>query len=105
MRLCKVCSPGGRYGVAVWDELAPQPLNLGEVENVRSLSDILFAPDPVKLANYLLDPDGTLPTPEFSTSPRFSGCGASSSHTANPYRPPTSPCWPRSTGRRSGRPV
>jgi 2-dehydro-3-deoxy-D-arabinonate dehydratase len=66
MRLCKVCSPGGRYGVAVWDELAPQPLNLGEVENVRSLSDILFAPDPVKLANYLLDPDGTLPTPDFT---------------------------------------
>lgn len=66
MKLCKVCSPGGRYGVAVWDELAPQPLDLGQVENVRSLSDILFSPDPIGLTNYLLDPDGTLPTPDFT---------------------------------------
>ncbi|HUQ72554.1 MAG TPA: fumarylacetoacetate hydrolase family protein [Planctomycetaceae bacterium] len=64
MKLCKVRTPGGQLGVALWDEYAIQLLDLSEVDKVHKLSDILFHPDPIALTKYLVSPDMTLPLPD-----------------------------------------
>jgi 2-dehydro-3-deoxy-D-arabinonate dehydratase len=55
MKLAKVRRPNGEVFVASVNDDHVQPLNLGEVENINSLADILHSPDPTGLAMYLID--------------------------------------------------
>jgi 2-dehydro-3-deoxy-D-arabinonate dehydratase len=64
MRLCRVLVPGGHRGVAIWDEHLIQLLDLSQVDKIKSLSDILFHPDPIGLTRFLTVPDMTLPMPD-----------------------------------------
>jgi 2-dehydro-3-deoxy-D-arabinonate dehydratase len=57
MRLAKVkLSDGSRLAVVVEDE-ALRPLDFTQLENVRTIADILHAKDPAALANFLIDPN------------------------------------------------
>lgn len=55
MRLAKVALANGEQHVAVVNDQHVQLLDLQQVEKVHRLADILHAPDPVGLANFLID--------------------------------------------------
>jgi 2-dehydro-3-deoxy-D-arabinonate dehydratase len=55
MKLAKVQLPDESIELAVVEDDRFLPLDLTQVENVRSLSDILHAPDPLGLARFLID--------------------------------------------------
>lgn len=56
MRLAKVQLPDSDVRLAVWEEdNSLRPLDLNQVDNVRNLSDLLYSPDPLGLAKYLID--------------------------------------------------
>jgi 2-dehydro-3-deoxy-D-arabinonate dehydratase len=55
MKLAKVKRPNGEVFVASVHKDHILPLNLGEVENINSLADVLHSPDPNGLATYLID--------------------------------------------------
>lgn len=55
MKLAKIRQPDGPSAVALVDGDHFRPLDLSQVENIRSLSDILHAKDPRGLANFLVD--------------------------------------------------
>ena len=55
MRLAKLELANGNLRVAVVNESEVQLLDLTQVENMRQLSDILHAPDPIGLAKFLID--------------------------------------------------
>ncbi|MDA1215122.1 MAG: fumarylacetoacetate hydrolase family protein [Planctomycetota bacterium] len=56
MRLAKVLLSSGERRVAVWEDQSLRLLDLSQVDNCRSLSDILHSPDRKGLANFLIDP-------------------------------------------------
>lgn len=56
MRLAKVKFDDGQRRVAVLDGEVARLLDLTQVEELRSLSDILHKPDPIGLAKFLIDP-------------------------------------------------
>ncbi len=57
MRLAKIRVPSGAVHAAVWeDDDRFRPLDLLQMDQYRTLMDVLHAPDPVGLAKYLLDP-------------------------------------------------
>ena len=62
MRLARVELSSGERRVAMLDADEVRPLDLDQVENCRSLADILHAPDPAGLAKFLLAPS-TAPLP------------------------------------------
>ncbi len=55
MRLAKLELANGNQKIAVVNESEVQLLDLTQVENMRQLSDILHAPDPLGLARFLVD--------------------------------------------------
>jgi 2-dehydro-3-deoxy-D-arabinonate dehydratase len=56
MRLAKIRLPNGGVQAAVWDDDDRlRPLDLLQMEQYRSLIDVLHAPDPIGLAKYLTD--------------------------------------------------
>lgn len=55
MRLAKVLLSNGDRHVGIVEENGVQLLDLTQVENMHRLSDILYAPDPVGLAKFLID--------------------------------------------------
>lgn len=55
MRLAKIAYPNGEQHVAMVHDDHLQLLDLHQVEKIHRLSDILHAPDPVGLANFLVD--------------------------------------------------
>lgn len=55
MKLAKAVLPNHELHVVVVDDNAVRVLNMTEVEECRRLSDILNAPDPAGLANFLID--------------------------------------------------
>ena len=57
MKLSKVKLADGAVHVAAVNEDAVRLLDLSQVENCRSLADILHAPDPTRLARFLVDPN------------------------------------------------
>lgn len=57
MKLAKLRSSDGPARVAVLENGLLQPLDLTQVENVRTLADILHSPDPRGLAKFLIDRD------------------------------------------------
>ncbi len=57
MKLAKVILPDETRRIAVVDGETVQPLDLGQVDNCRSLSDILHSADPAGLAKFLISPD------------------------------------------------
>lgn len=57
MKLAKVLLADDERRVAVVEGRDVRLLDLSQVENCRTLSDILHAPDPVGLAKFLIDPD------------------------------------------------
>lgn len=56
MRLAKVALVDGERRVGVIDDREVRLLDLSQVENCRSLSDILHSPDPLGLAKFLIAP-------------------------------------------------
>ena len=62
MRLAKVQLVDGERRLGVLEKDAVQLLDLQQVDHVRSLSDILHAPDPAGLTKFLVDPK-TPPVP------------------------------------------
>ncbi len=56
MKLARVLLPNEQIHVAVVEEGSLRVLDMTQLENCRTLSDILHAPDPIGLANYLIDP-------------------------------------------------
>jgi len=57
MKLAKVSLADGDRGVVLVDGEEVRLLDLTQVENCRSLSDVLHSPDPVGLARFLVDPN------------------------------------------------
>jgi 2-dehydro-3-deoxy-D-arabinonate dehydratase len=57
MRLAYAALPVGDIRVVSVEDGQVRPLDLGQVEDIHSLSDILFSPDPSGLANFLIDPN------------------------------------------------
>ncbi len=59
MKLAKIRFADGTMRVAVVDSVANEArvLDLAQVENCHSLADVLHAPDPAGLANFLIDPN------------------------------------------------
>ena len=55
MRLAKLELANGNQKIAVVNESEVQLLDLTQVDNMRQLSDILHAPDPIGLAKFLID--------------------------------------------------
>ncbi|QDT99517.1 fumarylacetoacetate hydrolase family protein [Gimesia aquarii] len=55
MKLAKVLLSSGERHVAIVEENQVRLLDLTQVENCHRLSDILYAPDPAGLANFLID--------------------------------------------------
>lgn len=55
MKLAKVLLSNGELHNAIVGENTVQLLDLSQVESCHKLSDILYAPDPVGLANFLVD--------------------------------------------------
>ncbi len=55
MRLAKVALAGGEQRIAIVNADHVQLLDLQQVEKVHRLADILHAPDPIGLANFLID--------------------------------------------------
>lgn len=62
MKLAKVRMPDGSTAVVMLHADSVQPLDLTQISNCHSLSDILHSDDPAGLARFLLRPD-TLPIP------------------------------------------
>ncbi|MEQ9410386.1 MAG: fumarylacetoacetate hydrolase family protein [Fuerstiella sp.] len=62
MKLARIRNTDGTQSVALVHAEAVQPLDLTQVNNCHSLSDILHADDPAGLARFLLRPD-TAPIP------------------------------------------
>lgn len=56
MNLAKVRLADGAVHVAAIDEQSVRLLELSQVENCRTLADVLHAPDPPRLARFLIDP-------------------------------------------------
>jgi 2-dehydro-3-deoxy-D-arabinonate dehydratase len=56
MNLAKVRLADGAVHVASVEEQAVRLLDLSQVENCRTLADVLHAPDPPRLARFLIDP-------------------------------------------------
>lgn len=56
MNLAKVRLADGAVHVASIEEQAVRLLDLSQVENCRTLADVLHAPDPPRLARFLIDP-------------------------------------------------
>ena len=60
MRLAKIRLANGSIQAAVWDDDDRlRVLDLMQMEQYRTLEDVLHAPDPVSLANYLIDQKAT----------------------------------------------
>ena len=59
MKLARVRNSDGSETIASWEGDELLPLDLSQVENCNSLSDILHAPDPKGLATFLVDPQGS----------------------------------------------
>ncbi|MGE3313838.1 MAG: fumarylacetoacetate hydrolase family protein [Planctomycetaceae bacterium] len=57
MKLAKVLLADDERRVGVVDGRDVRLLDMSQVENCRTLADILHAPDPVGLARFLIDPD------------------------------------------------
>jgi 2-dehydro-3-deoxy-D-arabinonate dehydratase len=57
MKLSKVKLADGAVHVAAVDDSGVRLLDLTQIENCRSLADILHAPDPTRLARFLIDPN------------------------------------------------
>ena len=55
MKLAKVLLSNGERHVAIVEANGVQLLDLSQVENCHRLSDILYAPDPIGLAKFLID--------------------------------------------------
>lgn len=64
MRLCKVLLPGGYAGLGVYEEGFVQRLGYDKSDRIRTLSDILFHPDPIETVKKLLSEDITNPMPD-----------------------------------------
>ena len=60
MKLAKIRTKDGTLAVAAVHAEAVQPLDMTQVSNCHSLSDILHAEDPAGLARFLLRPDAPL---------------------------------------------
>jgi 2-dehydro-3-deoxy-D-arabinonate dehydratase len=56
MRLAKVQLADGERRVALWEGDDLRLLDLAQVDDVRSLGDVLHSPDPAGLAKFLVDP-------------------------------------------------
>jgi 2-dehydro-3-deoxy-D-arabinonate dehydratase len=57
MKLAKVRLADGTRGVAVLEDDVIRLLDLAQVEHCRTLADVLHAPDPSGLAQFLIDPN------------------------------------------------
>ncbi len=57
MKLARVILPNGQTQVSLVEEGAVRVLDMEQVENCRTLADILHAPDPAGLAKYLVHGD------------------------------------------------
>jgi len=57
MKLARVLLPNEQIHVVVVEEASVRVLDMTQVENMRTLSDVLYAPDPFGLANYLVNRD------------------------------------------------
>ena len=56
MRLAKVLLSSGERRVAVWEDQSLRLLDLSQVDNCRSLSDILHSPDPKGISSSIRKP-------------------------------------------------
>ena len=57
MLVAKIQLPGGDIRLAIVEDQKVRLLDLGQVENCRNLSDLVFSADPLGLARFLIDRD------------------------------------------------